>query len=278
MLNSVMLITIIVVATLIAYYFLSPSEESWFASIVDQLAIQKDFAYLTREFNTSCTSLLNASSFTTKYYTGEEITVNFYKDLPSKAGKIVVLRAHSAVRNNSVYVDLFTSEPFVRGKHEEIGDQLSRGIFLYPPNDEFFAINPTFVQNQINPSMRGAFDKSLIIMMGCDSLNETTMAEALVSRGAKVIIGWTRKVDLADSDNSTLRFLSYVLAENPYTIGAAVSTVNSFNHSFGAQLDFYPKNDEIRNYILPTGRDKSLGFAVNSFQFLLLPLYLRKRR
>ena len=158
----------------------------------------------------------------------------------------------------------------------EIADQLSKGIFLVYPFDEFFAINPTFVYNPINPSMRGTFDNSLIIMMGCDSLNKTTMAEALVSRGAKIVVGWTQKVDLRDSDNSTLQFLRYLLAKDPYTIGGAINRVNNINHSYGAKLDFYPKNDETRDYILPKTKNTSSNLLTIQIQVLLIPFTERK--
>ena len=103
LLATATLVTLIVVAILISYYvFFFSREESWHASLIDQLAIEEGFSTLTRDFNNSCISLLKTSNYAMKYFFGEEISVNFYKDLPSKAGKIVILRAHSAVRNNSI--------------------------------------------------------------------------------------------------------------------------------------------------------------------------------
>jgi len=161
------LVVLIVLGIMVVYYvFFFQDTENWTAAIIDQVAIEGLF---NPEFNDTITTLLATSGFDVKYYPGEDVTVDFYKTLPSKGGRVIILRAHSAVREDNVSVDLFTSEPFVEGKYYEYGKQISRAQFLIS-NNEYFAIGPTFVQNSLNPSMKGIFADSLIVLMGCNDL------------------------------------------------------------------------------------------------------------
>lgn len=270
LLYSVVLLTLVLLAVLVVNYIFQPHTESWTAAIIDQLTVEAKLTNST--FIANSTSILNASGFDAKYYPSEDVKLNFYKDLPSKGRKIIILRAHSSVRDESDFVDLFTSEPYDDFKAiqyvADYGNQISRAEFLVPPNNDYFAIGPTFV----DLSMRGRFDSDcVIILMGCNSLNKTTMAEALVRRGAKVVIGWTNWIDLGDTDASTLQLLRYLLAKDPYTIQGAVEKINELEHPFGATLDYYPK--EAKSYIIPTKRNEvSPSSMMETFQFLFFIL------
>ena len=260
LLYATLLFSLLCLAFLLSYYFLVPrSGGSLEAAIVDQLSIEANL--VNNAFVEECTSLINAHGFDVKYYEGETVTIDFYRNLPSKSSKILVLRAHSSLRGDTTSVDLFTSEPFSQARAEDayfeyvINDHISKAVFDVrpPPNNTFFAIGPSFVTDV----MQGEFDDSLIILMGCVSLNQTTMAEALVNKGARVVIGWTKKVDLSDTDASTLQLLNYLLAEDPYTVRGAVEKVNSIVHSYNSTLDFYPKDHETEVYKVPKGRNLS---------------------
>ncbi len=249
LLYSVVVVTLILVASLVTYYlFFQPRVESWTAALIDQVTIEEGL--FNADFNATITSLLNASKFDVKYYPGEDTNVTFYRDLPSKGNKIIILRAHSAVRSgsNSDFVDLFTSESYSTQKeiqYSSYGNQISVALFL-GTDHKYFAVGPTFV----DLSMRGRFDSAcVIILMGCDSLNKTTMAEALVRRGATVVIGWTLSAELSDADESTLELLQYLLV-NEYNIEAAVNKINQRYHPSGTTLDYYPKT--AGNYIVST--------------------------
>jgi len=273
LLYTILLSTLLCLAFLLSYYFLVPqSGGSLEAAIVDQLSIEANL--VNNAFVEECTSLINAHGFDAKYYEGETVTIDFYRNLPSKSSKILVLRAHSSLRGDTTSVDLFTSEPFSQARAENayfeyvINGHISKAVFDVrpPPNNTYFAIGPSFVTDV----MQGEFDDSLIILMGCVSLNQTTMAEALVNKGARVVIGWTKKVDLSDTDASTLQLLSYLLAENPYTVRGAVEEVNTGVHSYNSTLDFYPKDHETEIYKVPKGRNLSSTLSSKSTPILLL--------
>jgi len=273
LLYGVVLVTIVLLAVLVVYYlFFLPHTENWTAAIIDQVAIE---GLHNQTFNITSTSILNASGFKVRYYPAEGITVSFYKDLSSKGGKVIILRVHSSVRNESDFVDLFTSEPYNKPKElqysAEYGLQLSVAEFFVYPYNKYFAVGPTFV----DLSMRGRFDSScVVVLMGCSSLEKTTMAEALVRKGAKVVIGWTRLVELNDTDKSTLDLLHYLLAKDPYTIDGAVKKINNSSHPYGTKLDYYPK--EASNYKIPTRKNEmSLGLKKEPFQVVLLPTLVK---
>jgi len=277
LLYGVVLATLITLAALVTYYlFFQPHTENWAAAIIDQVTIKSDL--FNKDFNDTATSIFNVSGFDVKYYPSDDVTVDFYKDLPSKGGKIIILRVHSSVRNESDFVDLFTSE--LHNKEKEIrysaeyGNQLSVAEFLIT-GDRYFAIGPTFV----NFSVRGRFDSScVVVLMGCDSLNKTSMAEALIGRGAKVVIGWTRSVELEETDESTLDLLQCLLAEDPYTIQGAVKKVNETSHyPYRTSLDYYPK--KAGSYVVPTRENEtSLYLMKVSFQVLLLVTLAKWKR
>ena len=249
---TALLVTIVLSALLVAYYlFLHSRGEEWTAAIVDQLAIED--ALSNPDFNTTSTQLLAASGYSVKYYPGEDVTIDFYEELPSKGSKMMLVRAHSAVRDNTTYVDLFTSEVYQASlangiyAYLAINRHISQASFNVPPYTKYFAVGPSFVSSV----MRGGFSDCFIVLMGCNSLNRTSMAEALVSRGARVVVGWTGDITVSDTDTCVLRLLGLLLEED-YTVQGAVDRVNQNYPLDGTKLDYYPQDEETGSYRIPT--------------------------
>jgi len=287
---SVVLVTLTLLTALTTYYlFFQPHIEDWTAAIVDQLAVEPALTNQSIAFNDTSTSILEDAGFDVKYYPIKDITditVDFYKELPSKGSKILLLRVHSAVRDNSTNVDLFTSEPFqenlVYGRYSNLiqDGHISKAVFAIPPYKEYFAIGPTFISS----IMKGEFARSLIILMGCHSLNQTSMAEALVGRGAKVVIGWTGWVEANYTDSFTIKLLQLLLKENPETIKGAIDKINyQIDHfdpnPFNTKLAYYPASKEVSNYIVPTRKNKASSTLLSeAFQPLLSTILIKWKR
>lgn len=237
--------------SLAVYNMFFLEDREWTAIILDQLTIKKEL--VNSNFNSTCASILGSSGYNLQYYPGEDVTISFFKDLPAKSGKVIIIRAHSAIRDDTDWVDLFTSESFRDGKYVDLAlsGQISKAK-MYSFDDDYFAIGPTFV----NSSMKGQFeDGSLIILMGCNSLNSTSMAKALVGRGARVVVGWTSWVDANYTDSYTLQLLQYLFAENPYTVSGSINKLNmdmnnNQSNPYKTRLAYYPTSDEAANYIL----------------------------
>jgi len=60
----------------------------------------------------------------------------------------------------------------------------------------YSGINPPF----ITQGMKGRFQNTIIIMMGCESLDNTLMPETFVEKGAKVYIIWSQPVLASNTD------------------------------------------------------------------------------
>ena len=243
----------IILASVVTVFLFSQNAEGWTATIIDQLSIKPEFT--NNSFSEDCTSLLNASGFDVEYYHGEEVTVNFYRTLPSRSGKILLLRAHSAVRDNTDWVDLFTSELFREGMYIDLAStrQISKAQMSVKDEKWYFAVGPTFITDSVN----GRFDpKCVIVLMGCNSLNTTTMAEALVSRGAKAVIGWTGLVGGDYTDAFTWQLLDLLLADTQYTIRGAIRQLNNKiaeePNPWNTTLVYYPRSQEVDDFKIPS--------------------------
>lgn len=242
---AIALAAVIVSGVLISGLFIQPSEPefSFKAAIIDQIGdTYPSNNESAREFNETVTRLLFNRGFDVTYYPSRNVTVDFYQGLIKHNYGLIVLRSHSAVRQNERTVDFFTSEPFDYPKHHASmvdSGLLTVGSYEWEPNKRYFAITPDFIG-----SLDGHFPKSIIVVTGCTSLNNTRtqMAQAFINKGANAYIGWTDLVSLSHSDNTTVRFLQYLLTYNK-TISDTVNQCNEFpDPDYPGQLAYYPSN------------------------------------
>jgi hypothetical protein len=193
------------------------------AAIVDQLSLtvpNPDFVSSTR-------SVLEEAGYVVDYYSGEQVTVPFYRDLPSLGYDLIILRVHSNISMVMVTATtavmgnlaLFTGEPFTENKYQDEG--VGRGT-TYNERGEFsswkFVVGGSFVEK----SIRGRFNKTIVILMGCEGLKSPTTAQAFLDRGAEAVVGWTEAVESNHTDTATLRLLQKFLREG-HTIEDAVA-------------------------------------------------------
>ena len=154
------------------------------AVIIDQLALtDPDVAFVN-----AAGLRLKAAGYAVDYYRADEVTVDFYRDLPKKGYKLIVIRSHAS---QQVYekdpatgraveragVALFTNERYSDLTHtdDQLGYRL--GVGSYPQlgiSDRYFLIGPGFVLS----SMRGTFKDATIVLMGCGGLSTPDMAQA----------------------------------------------------------------------------------------------------
>jgi hypothetical protein len=250
----------VIVSGFLLFQFLLKAPEvefSFKAAIIDQVGdAYPSSPSSAREFNETVTNLLEKANFTVSYHRSQSITVDFYKGLAKGNYGLIILRAHSALRQGESFVDFFTSEEF-----EEDNTYAYVTVAHYPwqPSKNYFAITPEFIEK----NLEGYFPKSIIIAMGCNSLNATCkeMAEAFIGRGAKAYIGWTSDIGLSHSDNSTIRFLQYFLVNN-MTISQAINECNKISDPefFLGKLSYYPS--EIGDYKLSDFTAKTLSSSL----------------
>ena len=239
---SIILVSIIALASLLSFLF-SPKSEAAFslnAAIVDQLG--KEFPNPT--FVNNATDILKSKGFSVTHY-NKTLDVGFFEGLAKYNYGMIILRAHSALREDNSTVDLFTSEEFSDYKYRQKLEDgyLTKGEIFYepPPRKYYFAITSRFVEN-----LEGRFPKSIVIAMGCWSLKPKAeqLANAFIAKGARAYIGWTDLVLLTDTDNETLRLLSMLLNENK-TVAEAISQTHPYPYTGGnktilSRMNSYP--------------------------------------
>jgi hypothetical protein len=212
------------------------------AVIVDQLSL----TFPNQTFIETVTSGLEQSGYTVDYCSGEQVTVDFYRNLPALGYGLIILRVHSAASTLEgkefieAPVSFFTSEDYSQTKYvqEQLTDQLLIGSYSMPQPPYYFGVTPKFV----TISMKGVFQKTTVVMMGCEGLNNTRMAEAFIEKGAKVYIGWTSSVSASYTDQATAHLLQHLIVEKQTIDSAVDNTIEEVgpDPTYNSQLIYYP--------------------------------------
>jgi len=218
---SALILTVIMLSAYFGYSFLNQPQEQTInpestqpkAAIVDHLSL----TFPNQTFIETATNTLKQAGYKVDYYPGEKVTVEFYRNLPTHGYKIIILRVHStatAVTGTEGSVTFFTSEPYSGRKYvyEQLTDQLCYVAFSREQAEKgisYFGITPLFVIH----SMKGKFQNTIIVMMGCEGLDNPLMAMAFVEKGATVYISWNQQVSASHTDLATTHLLQHFLIE-----------------------------------------------------------------
>lgn len=215
------------------------------AAIVDQLSL----TFPNQTFIATASAILKQAGYTVDYYPGERVTVEFYRNLPTRGYDVVILRVHSLGVHSSateVYeterpVALFTSESYSTTKYvyEQLTDQLVEVAFSREEvNQGCFGITPRFVAR----SMNGRFQNTVVIMMGCEGLDNPLMAKAFVEKGVRVYTGWLQPVSASHTDSATTQLLQHLFTERLTLEQAFRETFKEvgLDPTYRSLLTFYP--------------------------------------
>jgi len=211
------------------------------AAIVDQVSL----TYPNQAFVETAANTLKQAGYTVDYYAGENVTVEFYRNLPAYGYRLIILRVHAAGTPviGSAELVLFTSEPYSETKYalEQLKQQVG-GVADSAGSPIYFGISPNFVRE----CMKNRFINATIIMMGCDGLKGTEMAKAFIEKGADVYIGWNDSVSTGQTDQATTVLLQRLIL-GKHTIGLAVKDVMKEvgpDLAYNSQLTYYPAEAE----------------------------------
>jgi hypothetical protein len=211
------------------------------AAIVDQLSLTQP----NPEFAQSATSLLGQAGYAVDYYPGEEVSVDFYRNLPTHDYELLILRVHAAqihVPDDGVWtatddVSLFTSEPYrpVTSEDEEWkrGWRLRR-VAYSEDGPYYFGIPPEFIEL----SMKGSFDGTTVILMACSGLRSEASGQAFLDKGASAFVSWNASVSATHTDAATERILEHLLIDKLTLREAVARTIAEVgpDPEFGAEL------------------------------------------
>jgi hypothetical protein len=221
------------------------------AALVDHLSL----TFPNQSFIDNVTEILEQAGYTVDYYPGEEVTVEFYKNLPTHGYELIILRVHSSATElqGEEFVEsplaLFTSEPYSQTKYvsEQLTSHLVVAYYPMPEPSYYFAIWPEF----ITANTEGRFQNTIIVTMGCEGLTNTKMAEAFIEKGAKAYIGWSQSVSASHTDQATIYLLTHLLIEKQTIEQAVENTMKEIgpDPAYSSVLLYYPL--ESRNYVIP---------------------------
>jgi len=220
------------------------------AAIIDQLYLLES----NPAFIAETTAILESCGFTVDLWQGEEVTVEFYRELPQHDYKLIVFRVHSglllaleesgAKPLETTY--LFTGETYTTTKYvsEQLTDKVSNALMA----EDFplvFAVNSEFIRK----NSKGNFDNTVIMTMGCESYYFDDMATAFIEKGASVYIGWSTVVSLKYVDATNLDLLGNLCTENMTVAQGIAETMAELGHDpyFHAYLKHYPSESGSKN-------------------------------
>jgi len=203
-----------------------PESSNKTAVIVDQLQLTQpnpDFVSQTRD-------VLARAGYTVDYVPGDQVTVDFYRTLPDRHYDLVLLRVHAGIttevdaqsgdKTGTEYVSLFTGEPYSASKYpQEQLDRLGKATY-FEGGDPLFGIGPEFIEK----SMEGDFNRSVVVMMGCDGLRSQKTAEAFLHKGASAFVSWSKPVSAPHTDAATVRLLEHLLIDKQPVQDAVAKT------------------------------------------------------
>jgi hypothetical protein len=214
------------------------------AAIVDQLSL----TFPNQTFIETATNTLRQAGYKVDYYPGEDVTVEFYRNLPTHGYGLIILRVHS-----TALVSLFTSEEYSKSKY--VYEQLTNKIrnVAYSPEEyaasgiSYFGVTNLFVQT----SMKGKFVNTTIVMMGCDGLSNTDLAEAFVEKGARAYVGWNQSISASLTDQATTCLLQHLVARQE-------SMKNAVNNTM-KEVSADPACESLLTYYPPEAGEQTIG-------------------
>jgi hypothetical protein len=190
------------------------------AVIVDHLST----SHPNPAFFKECSDILKQAGYTVDYYKGNEVTVEFYRNLPTLAYDLIIFRVHSTYIQKYLSMAMFTSEPYNRERYvyEQLRNRVALGyIEPYHQGDpQYFVVTDKFVRY----SMKGSFKNSIVIMMGCNSIKKG-MATAFLERGARAYIGWEGPVSAHHTDIAIIMLLRKLFVEQQTIVQAVGQTM-----------------------------------------------------
>ncbi len=196
---------------------------------------------------------LENAGYDVDVYTTGDITVDFFKKLPSMNYKFIYIRTHSlevTQLGNSTF--LFTGEKYDIDKH--ILEQLSGQVHNAIPLSDFLpeemiknatsyteAMYFTIGSKLIDELMIGEFPQSVIIIGGCESVRNPDLAKSLVLRGASSVIGWDRSINSMENDKVMLALLEETLINKVGMYDAIDSVMDEFgpNLKYSSKLHYF---------------------------------------
>jgi len=240
------------------------------AAIIDQLHDDIPNILLQQK----ATELLAAAGYEVDLFTTKDITLDFYKRLPSMNYDLVMIRTHGASdENDNDSVTLFTGEKYQTDKYisEQLFGQVKRAVpllevtfFVNSEETEWIIVNDTYstlskpAEKRITTSneyfaitpelfdkgVEGKFQGTIFVLGGCSTMKTSSMAESLIKRGASAVIGWDDAVSSTDNDRILLQLLEKLFVNNmelDESVESLMQDLPMEQMVYPSRLKYYPQ-------------------------------------
>lgn len=229
------------------------------AAIVDQLSLTSP----DQAFVDEATQTLRDAGYTVDYVPGSDVTVDYYRELPSKSYGLVLVRAHSGFvlrdpndKQSPEDTFLFSSELYRDDAHaldqekrrlsvayyfntglEQFDGDADALLRAFQTEPRYFGIKPGFIQS----STHGRFPGTTVVLMGCNGLTTAALAQAFIDKGARAVVGWDDLVSAGHTDAATEKLLDHLLVDRLSTKEAVAQTASELgpDPTYGGQLALY---------------------------------------
>jgi len=216
------------------------------AAIIDPLS--EDEFLRNQTFVNTVTDILKRHNFDVTYYDYTQTNVEFFRKLAENNYGVILLRTHAALREGDSTVDLFTSERYDITRYSDL--QGRRLLVMGKLNisgevRKYFAFSSNFIRE-----LPGVFPKSIVVAMGCQTLNQTSgisMAKAFCEKGATVYIGWSGWVSASHTDKEITKLIQRLFDGNEPIKNAVKNATPEMIGGTISELVFYPATDEVGN-------------------------------
>lgn len=239
------------------------------AVIIDQLHNDIPSTF----FQTKATELLTTAGYEVDVFTTDELDVDFFKKLPLMNYEFIFIRSH-AIGDSGLDIDedglvaIFTGEKYRDDKYiqQQLSGQILKGApfqasavdmsvdlsqwdqsegpleissswEIIDDSDPYFLIGSKYIDEQ----MEGRFPNSVVVLAGCSTLSNPSLAKSFINRGASSVIGWDNLIESFNNDATTLLFLESLLIKNMEVREAVQDAMelSEYANSYSATLSYY---------------------------------------
>jgi hypothetical protein len=205
------------------------------AAIIDQLSsVQSGSSLISWTVRT-----LQQRGIGVDVFLPADVTVAFYASLAARGYGLIILRVHTGLGNPASPIGLFTNEPYDSNRYVlEQANGLVGAAQTEAGAPILFAVTSKFIRE----SMRGNFNGAILILGGCYGLQGGDLAQAFVSKGARVVVGWTGLVDLSHTDIALKQLLQDFIVDGKNLRDAVQDTMQIVgpDPTYNSTLDYYP--------------------------------------
>jgi len=216
--------TLIFIVCIIAVAYLDVSYKSGTQNTVTHVVYIDTLHAGNLGFHGETLEIFSREGYSFDTVLGEAVTVEYLRRLPA-GYDIVILRVHSTINDEMVW--FFTGEEYSQDKY--VLEQLADEVHPARPSlgsERLFAVGADFV----NHFMKDRFRGSIILVMGCDGMKGTDLAQAFIDNGARMYVSWDGPVTLEHTDLAFSCIIRAMIEEGMNPEEAVTYTMNTVGH------------------------------------------------